>query len=291
MPAKDRDSTAVDRRATFCAIAVVNNANQNGNPLADNMPRVTFDGRAKMMPECIKNKINARLHEKGEDILYIANDMADDGCRSIIQRLKLDPETERYIREKNEEGIRARVLERFIDRRAFGAVIITDKEDGKGMSIGIRGAVTIGIACSIEPVSIVSDQITKCINSRDGSGKGSDTMGMRYCTEHAVILIRGSINPLIAAKNGLTWGDAYKIRDALLHLFENDDSSARPAGSMEVAELLWWDDEMLSRVPVSRIYGSVRVTRKDGVELPKTIGDYDVAVSPVNGIMPEILMP
>ena len=65
-------------------------------------------------------------------------------------------------------------------------------------------------------------------------------MGMKHRVEFGLYVINGSINCQLAEKTGFTYEDAEKIKQALLTLFENDTSSARPDGSMEVCRLYWW---------------------------------------------------
>ena len=66
-------------------------------------------------------------------------------------------------------------------------------------------------------------------------------MGMKHRVDFGVYVIYGSINTQLAEKTGFTYEDAEKIRESLRTLFENDTSSARPDGSMEVHQLYWWE--------------------------------------------------
>ena len=50
----------------------------------------------------------------------------------------------------------------------------------------------------------------------------------------------GSIYCQLAEKNNFTEEDAEKIHHALITLFDNDVSSVRPAGSMNVQRVYWW---------------------------------------------------
>ena len=50
----------------------------------------------------------------------------------------------------------------------------------------------------------------------------------------------GSINPQLAERTGFSNEDAEVIKAILPKLFENDASSARPDGSMEVLKVIWW---------------------------------------------------
>ena len=53
----------------------------------------------------------------------------------------------------------------------------------------------------------------------------------------------GSVNVQLAEKTGFTQEDAEILKEALMTLFENDASSARPEGSMEVCRMYWWQHE------------------------------------------------
>ena len=56
-------------------------------------------------------------------------------------------------------------------------------------------------------------------------------MGMKHRVDFGVYVFYGSINTQLAEKTGFTNEDAEKIKEALITLFENDASSARPDGS------------------------------------------------------------
>lgn len=44
-------------------------------------------------------------------------------------------------------------------------------------------------------------------------------------------------------KTGFSQEDAEALKEALKTLFENDASSARPEGSMEVCKMYWWQHD------------------------------------------------
>jgi CRISPR-associated protein Csd2 len=66
-------------------------------------------------------------------------------------------------------------------------------------------------------------------------------MGMKHRIDRGVYVFYGSINPQLAERTGFSNEDAEVIKSILPKLFENDESSARPAGSMEVLKLIWWN--------------------------------------------------
>ena len=66
--------------------------------------------------------------------------------------------------------------EQWIDVRSFGQVFAYKD----GVSVGVRGPVSISIAKSVSPIEIISMQITKSVNGESGkNGKASDTMGTK----------------------------------------------------------------------------------------------------------------
>ncbi len=118
-----------------------------------------------------------------------------------------------------------------------------DTSSDSGISIGIRGPVSVQSAFSINPISdrTTSIQITKSVSGEgDGAKKASDTMGMKHRVDHGIYVFYGSINPQLAAPprgTGFSEEDSKQIKEALRTLFVNDASSARPEGSMEVHKM------------------------------------------------------
>ena len=176
----------------------------------------------------------------------------------------------------------------WIDVRAFGQVFALKKQDKKkskeeksestdtdGVSVGVRGPVTIHDAVSLDPVTITGVQITKSVNNEPGDKKGSDTMGMKYRADFGVYKFQGSINVQLAEKTGFSDEDAAKVKEALLTIFENDASSARPEGSMEMSRFYWIEHaNKIGAVSSAKVHRSVSAQKKDGVDTPKQLDDY-----------------
>ena len=141
----------------------------------------------------------------------------------------------------------------FIRTRSFGQVFTYLKK-----SIGVRGPVSISMAKSLEPIVISSLQITRSTNgmeAKNESGRSSDTMGTKHFVDYGVYVIKGSINAYFAEKTGFSAEDATVIKEALVSLFENDASSARPEGSMRVREVFWFTHaNKLGTVSSARVF-------------------------------------
>ena len=103
-------------------------------------------------------------------------------------------------------------------------------------------------------------QIAKSVNSEPAEKKSSDTMGTKHMIRMGVYKLKGSINVQLAQKTGFTSGDAGIIKECLRTLFENDVSSARPDGSMQIHTLYWWEHNCSSgQYSSARVHGSVNV--------------------------------
>lgn len=218
----------------FAVILTVKNANPNGDPLNGNRPRVTYEGLGEISDVCIKRKIRNRLLDMGEPIFVQSDDKRVDGFRSLKERAD---SIEELKKEKDSETYAKVACKTWTDVRSFGQVFAFK---GSDVSIGVRGPVSIHPAFSISPVDTSSIQITKSVNSVTGEKKSSDTMGMKHRIPFGIYVFYGSINCQLAEKTGFSDEDAELIRKALLTLFENDSSSARPDGSMEVQKVFWW---------------------------------------------------
>lgn len=274
----------------FAVIVTVKNANPNGDPLNGNRPRITYDGLGEISDVCIKRKIRNRLLDAGYPVFVQSDDYRVDDYRSL--RTRAEGEL-KGIDMKDEARYREEACKRWIDVRAFGQVFAysSGKDEEKGVSIGIRGPVSIHPAFSVCPVSVSSIQITKSVSGEgDGTKKASDTMGMKHRVDHGVYVFYGSMNPQLAEKTGFTDEDAEAIKNAIVNLFENDSSSARPEGSMEVHKVIWWKHNCRNgQYSSAKVHRTLKVSLKDGVSEPKDISDYNIEIQRLEGLEPEII--
>lgn len=277
----------LNEKIDFLALATVEDANPNGDPLNGNRPRQHYDNVGFITPVCIKRKIRNRLQDMGKKILIQQNDRTDDDLHSISERLDAVEGIKEARKKKDNAFISDKVLKTFEDVRAFGATIaLKDKT-----SVGIRGAVTIQQAKSVGTVDVESDQITKSTNSEAGDTRGSDTMGLMHTVRYGVYLIKGSINPVFAARNGFTIQDADDIKNALRTLFENDESSARPAGSMNIVKLYWWEQKPDASTPfysTKRVLDTIQIKTKNEDGIVGSWNDIEITEEDIPGLQPEV---
>ena len=277
--------TNLNHKIDFVAILSVERANANGDPLNGNRPRVDYNGFGEMSDVCIKRKIRNRMQDLGQSVFVQSEDRCDDGFGSLSERASA---TMKGIKDREEY---ARIAyEKWLDVRAFGQVFAF--KDTKGMSVGVRGPVSIHQAVSVSPIEIESLQITKSVNGEksDKGQRTSDTMGMKHFVRFGVYLLKGSINVQLAEKTGFSQEDANVIKECLRTLFINDASSARPDGSMEVKRVYWWEHNCKDgQYSSAKVHRSIKIEPKDDVQIPECFEDYNVIIETLPGLVPEVI--
>ena len=275
--------SALSHKIDFAIIFSVKHANPNGDPLNGNRPRTDYDGFGEVTDVCLKRKIRDRLQTAGLPIFVQSDEKKTDGMPSLKHRAESDTVglgKDAFNPKKNtKDQTAALACEKWLDVRAFGQVFAFGKEaDAAGVSIAIRGPVTVQSAFSVEPVSITSTQITKSVNGEgDGSKKGSDTMGMKHRVDSAVYVAYGAMTPQLADKTGFSDDDADSIKAILPKLFEGDASSARPEGSMAVKKVIWWQhNSKAGQYSSAKAHNSLSVNPDGSYEL-----------KPLDGLVPE----
>jgi CRISPR-associated protein Csd2 len=257
--------SSLKHKIDFAVVLRVKHANPNGDPLNGNRPRTDYNGSGEISDVCLKRKMRDRLLESGQKIFVQSDDRKNDDAKSLRDR------AERALGGKFGSADTAKLAnETWFDVRAFGQLFALPKkskgkgadEDGEtGISIPIRGPVTVQSAFSLKPVDVTSTQITKSVSGEgDGTKRGSDTMGMKHRVDDAVYVFYGSMNPQLAERTGFSDADAEAIKAVLPKLFENDASSARPDGSMEVLKVLWWKhNSKAGQFSSAKVHASLRM--------------------------------
>jgi CRISPR-associated protein Csd2 len=290
--------TTIQNKIDFAVVLRVKRANPNGDPLNGNRPRTDYDNYGEMTDVCNKRKIRDRLLER-----WVADGKKeDDGKMIFVQSDDRKEDKHKSLRARAEAGLGNKLgsdetidlaCKKWLDVRAFGQLFAlkggkkakkgeeNEGEGDTGISIGIRGPVTVQSAFSVAPVDIASTQITKSVSGEDTKDgkRSSDTMGIKHRVENGVYVFFGSMNPQLAKKTGFSDVDAEAIKQILPRLFENDESSARPAGSMEILKVIWWKHNCKAGQ-----YSSAKVHRTLTVK-----PDGSIDLSSLNGLTPEII--
>lgn len=258
----------LENKIDFMVTIEVREANANGDPLSGNMPRTDAKGHGLISDVAIKRKIRNRMQDFGHPTFVQAGDRIEDEFRSLEKRF-----SNQFNAKDSDEDIEEQANKLWLDVRSFGQVFTYLKK-----SIGVRGPVSINMAKSLEPIVISSLQITRSTNgmeAKNESGRSSDTMGMKYFVDYGVYLLKGSINPNFAGKTGFSTEDVDVIKQALVSLFENDASSARPEGSMRVREVFWFThSNKLGNISSARVFDLFEFDKEN--QEKNTYEDYGI---------------
>lgn len=286
--------TSLHNKIDFAIIFRVKHANPNGDPLNGNRPRTDYEGLGEVTDVCLKRKLRDRLQEAGQPIFVQSDDRKVDEYKSLAERAKGVLGDKLGGPETSEKA-----CAEWFDVRTFGQLFAikagkkakkgeaNDEAAGDtGISIGIRGPVSIQSAFSLSPVSVTSTQITKSVSGEgDGSKRGSDTMGTKHRVDHGVYASYGSMNPQLAERTGFSDTDADVIKAILPKLLENDASSARPDGSMQMLSVIWWKHNCKAgQHSAAKVHDSLRnLVQEDGSF------DREVLKLALPGLTPEII--
>jgi len=276
--------STLQHKIDFAVVMRVKNANPNGDPLNGNRPRTDYGGLGEITDVCLKRKLRDRLQEAGQTIFVQSDDRKQDGETSLRNRAESATNglgKDAFKKTANKDATAKLACAKWFDVRAFGQVFaFASGADAGGVSIPIRGPVTIQSAFSKEAVSITSTQITKSVSGEgDGTKRGADTMGMKHRVDSGVYVTFGSINPQLAERTGFSDEDAQAIKASLPKLFENDASSARPDGSMEVLTVVWWQHDCKSgQYSSAKVHGSLNVAV-----------DGSISFNDLEGMAPQVI--
>lgn len=293
----------IKNKIDFALVFTATKCNPNGDPLDGNRPRTDIDGFGEVSDVCLKRKIRNRVLDMGGKIFVQSDDNRNDDFRSLKDRADGCEAFAKTSKNGNKTECAEVACKEWFDVRAFGQVFAfkdtkkakkksDEEQDESGnsdsVSIGIRGPVSIQMAVSADPVDINVMQITKSVNLETGDDpdkRGKDTMGTKYFVDFGVYTTFGSINVKMAEKTGFTAEDADTLKEALRTLFVNDETAARPSGSMEVVKLIWWThNNEIGQYSPAKVHKLLNVAKKPGVNTPRSIEDYNITLDELPGL-------
>lgn len=223
----------------FAVVLSADGCNPNGDPVNGNIPRINYDGYGEMSTVCIKRKMRNRMEMLGHEIL-LSNDPNNE-LHSVSARVKAANLSNKI----SEAEYKKIACEKWMDVRAFGQLFAfkhRGSEKGKGVSISVRGPVSVTLAASVATVELQQMTVTGSVNrEKNQDERDNTTMGMKYYIRKAAYVFYGAISPQLAELTGFSEEDVKVIKEILCTLFVGDESESRPAGSMAVQEVYWWE--------------------------------------------------
>ena len=282
---------AIKNRYDFVVLFDVENGNPNGDPDADNMPRVDQEtGYGIVTDVCLKRKIRNYVETAKEDVpgfrIYIKERVPlERSDKEAYQYLGVDEKDVKASKKKDENldvKIRDFMCQNFYDIRTFGAVMTTFVK--AALNCGqVRGPVQLGFSRSIDQIVPQEVGITRVAITTEKDAENKKTeMGRKYIVPYALYKAEGYVSANLARKTtGFSEEDLALLWEAIINMFENDHSAAR--GNMAVRELIVFKHESeLGNAPAYKLFERVKVNRKDESKPARAYADYDVKVDTEN---------
>lgn len=301
----------IKNRREFVFWIYCSNGNPNGDPDADNCPRMDDETNIGLMSDAsikrrVRNYIEMAFAGKpGMDILVRSGTNLN---RAIAQTKE---EAGLPVQADDEDSIkttRERACEKFFDVRSFGAVMSTGPKGGQ-----VRGPVQFAFGRSLDEISPVNLTITRVCSAEDLKGKKGTvtaadyealeestpldkrrTMGRKYIIPFGLYEVHGFISANLAEDTGFSEDDLHILFNAIMNMYEHDHSATRGemgvVTPMVVFKHVGLDNPetnpidnansaKLGCAPAHKLFELVSVKKKDDVEYPRSYRDYDAHVA------------
>lgn len=266
-----------------------NGCNPNGDPQANNAPRTDINGLGIISEYAIKHKIRLSALKDGKKCLVSNDGSKEDSIADyILEECVANGITEDMINDKKilekQPDIRKRIYDimnaAYFDFPLFGCTDSTVKlsKNQVFQFYNHKGACTLTEPTTRSPLIYETNQLThsilsKRVENRDdvntnGKESGEDSMGIYYKVRNALYIGSIDIN-----HNSLTHNNGYDgivndLENYILDMFDYDNSTARPYGTIGVSHLIKFEydtenkDKSISNKRLSEIMKLV--IRDDG---------------------------
>ena len=283
-------TSPIEKRYEFTLLFDVRYGNPNGDPDADNMPRIDPEtGHGLVTDVCLKRKIrNAaeilRDNATGYRIFVSKGLPLESKNLEAYANLGFDRSTVDDAKRKDPElgkKIAAFMSANFWDIRTFGAVMTTFSADKIKGASAIRGPVQIEFAESIEPISPLNITLTRVTNAaiKDDDRKESE-IGSKWIVPYALYRTNGYISANLAQKGtGFSAADLELLWRAIINMFDDDHAAGR--GRMTLRELIVFEhNSKFGDCPSWKVLDAVKIKRADPTtkKPARDYSDYIVSI-------------
>lgn len=298
--------TAIGNRYEFVYLVDVKDGNPNGDPDADNMPRMDPEsGQGLISDVCIKRKVRncvslVKEAVPGYGIYVEESSILNEQHRKAYRSLRPDDkyvETSEKLSPQNgdeEKALRAFMCENFFDVRTFGAVMSTGVNCGQ-----VRGPVQIAFGRSIDPIMPMEIALTRMAATtlkeaknlktlEEGEDKRTEnrTMGRKHIVSYGLYRVHGYISASLAAKTGFSEDDLEILWSSLENMLDHDRSASR--GEMTARKLIVFKHASpLGNTQARKLFDAVRVERIEGDRATIAHGYHDYAINIDKAAIPE----
>lgn len=298
-------SDVIANRYEFLFLFDCENGNPNGDPDAGNAPRVDPEDMHGLVSDVaikrrIRNYVQTARNNTAPYAIFVERATTlNKPIAEAHERANGGYDASKDPTKDQVERARRWMTQTFYDVRAFGAVMSTGPNAGQ-----VRGPVQISFARSVDRVLSADISITRMAVAQPSGILPSSaayakweseqpeeklrTMGRKALIPYGLYVGKGFVSANLAEDTGFGDSDLELLWEAILRMFEHDRSSSK--GVMSVREPAFvfrhvgtdGDAAQRSRqaklgcAPAHRLFDLVEVRRREGVEVPRRFGDYEV---------------
>lgn len=289
------DRKLVDHYQAGIILVEVRRANGVGDPENAGRPR-NRDGHLEITGQSVSYKIRReqtfRNEEKeefpeGDDVFFKGETYAEDGYNNLLERALGNI---KITDDMTTKEFQAAMCKKFIDVRTFGVAgaFIGDKKYGKidTSACKLTRAISIHEGYSVDEVQEYDIALSKSMNDNTTGKPESTRLGAKlYRVRYVLVPIFFSLSVHEGEEHGLTQEDMEKFYQNVLHMYFDDQSNARPSGSMRVRKLIRFDADS-KRYNSSLVRESFHIKRKEGIseEDVHDFTDYEYTIDALPGI-------
>lgn len=301
-------SHTIQNRYEFLYLFDCENGNPNGDPDAGNAPRIDPEDMHGLVSDvAVKRRIR--------NYVQLAKGNAMPNAIFVEHACNLNKHITRAHQEANGElpsgksgnkkavyAARDWMCRNFYDVRTFGAVMAIKPNAGQ-----VRGPVQVTFARSVDPVLPLDVSITRVADSEylEDARSWQDyekweaeqkedklrDWGRKSLIAYGLYVGKGFISAHLAEQTGFTADDLKLFFDALLNMYDHDRSASKGRMSVRrpvfVLKHVGTDSNPEQRAAQAKLGCApayllfeqiVQVSRKDGVQVPRSFDDYLVTV-------------
>ena len=272
----------ISNRIDFIYIFDVKDGNPNGDPNADNMPRIDDEtGQGLVTDVCLKRKVRNYVLVKKEMLegfdIYIKE-------RAVLDSVVNDVYKENSVKNATKDNKRVVAQEvlcqKYYDVRTFGAAITTT-----GKQDQVRGPIQFTFARSVDQIQAKPNTITRMAATKKADSNSENpeeevkqkerTMGNKFIVPYGLYVCHGFISANLAKQTGFSEEDLALFWEALKNMFDVDRSAAR--GLMSAQKLIVFKhSSILGNAPADKLFKLVKVEKKEESKVPRSVEDYNI---------------
>lgn len=264
-------SNILKTRYDFIFLFDVKDGNPNGDPDADNLPRIDIEDQHGLVTDvCIKRKIRnyvaLKYEYKSPYNIFIRE---GEALNTIIESAK-----GKEIKDRQEY-----LCKNYYDIRTFGAVMST----GTKQAGTVRGPVQLTFARSADRIYQAEHSITRIAVTTEKEKKNQEnrefasTFGRKSTVPYGLYRMHGFISGIDAEKYKFTDEDLEILWEALINAFEHDRAASK--GEMNPRKLIIFKhSNHLGNARSGELFEKVTIKKKENIQTPRNFNDYTITI-------------